>query len=137
MKTLAQLAAVQKQQHGKGRLPLTFLWTADRLPPAGCKDTTRRLWSPTRIEVFRRYAATGRIVPAWDNSPRVKEAQQIGWAQINSIHVEPLSALTPEEVAREGFPEMSVVEFLDRFFWKLQPDTEITVVRFTFEPLQP
>lgn len=40
--------------------------------------------------------------------------------QVVSVRREPLDAITPEEVAREGFPGMSPTEFIRRFFLEAQ-----------------
>lgn len=132
---LEQVASHQRIQYGTNGLPLTFAWTADRLPPNGCKDTTRRQWSDARIKTFRGYADQRRVIPAWDNSPRVKTSKQIGWARIDRVEFDCLYWLTPDEVRREGYPDLSVLEFTERFFKGCDPDQPLAVIRFTFEPL--
>ncbi len=48
---------------------------------------------------------------------------------------EPLSAITPDEVAREGFPGMEPHDFVQRFFVDAQglgPDAEVTRIQWRY-----
>jgi hypothetical protein len=43
---------------------LSFGWTSQYLPPNGCKDTTRRIWSGRTVEpVVIRFKFTPLILP--------------------------------------------------------------------------
>lgn len=40
--------------------------------------------------------------------------------EVISVRREPLAAITPDDVAREGFPDLTPAEFVDRFFVRAQ-----------------
>lgn len=55
--------------------------------------------------------------------------------EIVSIRREPLSAITDEDVAREGFPEMGRADFINRFFVEAQgiyPHEDVTRIEWRY-----
>jgi hypothetical protein len=64
-------------------------------------------------------------------APLVRVAE----VEVLSVSREPLSAITADEVAREGFPGMAPAEFIDRFFTEAQgipPHAEVTRVEWRY-----
>lgn len=60
---------------------------------------------------------------------------RVAEVEVVSVRREPLAAITPDEVAREGFPGMEPAEFVRRFFveaQKLSPDTEVTRIEWRY-----
>jgi hypothetical protein len=57
--------------------------------------------------------------------------------EVISVRREPLSAITADEVAREGFPGMSPTEFVRRFFVEpqgIQPGDLVTRIEWAYVP---
>jgi hypothetical protein len=57
--------------------------------------------------------------------------------EVVSVRREPLSAITADEVAREGFPGMSPAEFIRRFFVEpqgIQPGDLVTRIEWAYVP---
>jgi hypothetical protein len=103
---------------------LSFTYTADRLL-AGAKTVTRRKgWHDLKPgttllacrEGWRRGAMKGR--------------GPLGRVRVLSVRRERLGDITPEEVALEGYPELTPAEFLARFFAGADPDTEVNRIEF-------
>jgi len=69
---------------------------------------------------------------------RGEKMQRIAVIRIVSVTREPLDMIQPDDVAREGFPTMTVAEFV-RFFCRLNncdPKTEVTRIEFEYEENQ-
>lgn len=128
-RTLAELAATQPPS-----LPISFGWTSDRLPPNGCKSVTRRKWSDKRLKTMRRYCEEGRVLPAVNKSLCYGGAQ-IGWLRLVSITSEVLAAIDQAEVVKEGYPELTRDEFLQKFFSDTLPNEIVTRIEFKYEAL--
>lgn len=128
VQTLAELAATQR-----GALPISFGWTADRLPPHGCKSVTRRKWSDQRVKTMIGYCEDGRVLPAVNKS-LCYGGHQIGWLLLQSVTREYLAAIDQDEVIKEGYPELTRNQFLERFFLNTSPRIVITRIEFTYEP---
>ncbi|MBN9748624.1 hypothetical protein DMP23_47445 [Amycolatopsis sp. A1MSW2902] len=55
--------------------------------------------------------------------------------EVVDVRREPLRDITAEDVAREGFPELSPAEFVDRFFVRAQgiaPDEVVTRIEWRY-----
>lgn len=55
--------------------------------------------------------------------------------EVVSVRREPLNAITPAEVALEGFPDMEPREFIQRFFVDaqgMQPSDEVTRIEWRY-----
>ena len=55
--------------------------------------------------------------------------------RVKEVSFEPLEAITPEDVIREGFPEMTCGQFIDMFIKShkgVKPETEITRIVFGY-----
>lgn len=107
---------------------VSFALTAGAVK-AGLKTVTRRLWKPSHRAKFHQ----GKIVDAWDALP-FAGGQKFATLELTADPVlQPLSAITLEDVAAEGFPHLSVDEFIGSV-WQEQiggsPDDVVTVVRF-------
>ena len=66
------------------------------------------------------------------------ERQQVlGRIRVKSARQEPLDEITLEDVAREGFPDMSVTWFIDMFCraMKCKPGTLVTRIEFECVPV--
>ena len=132
---------------------ISFGWTAQLLPPRGCKDTTRRLWSDRTVAMWQKAWDTNpdKLHAAWDKSPFVNGSQQVGSIQlIERPFLEKLHHMGDDEITREGHPELSRDEFIDKYFWKPKKSwdteqdyaeysklmqTEFCVIRFNYIPL--
>ena len=137
---------------------ISFGWTADLLPPNGCKDTTRRYWSDRTLQSWKNaidfYPTEWHF--AFNKMPFAQGAKQIGLIRpIAMPYREPLRLLTKEEVAREGRPDLlsaddPVEAFIKEYFWKPKKswdrdrrdaewrsllDSEPVVFRFEFRSL--
>ena len=131
---------------------LSFGWTSHLLPPRGCKDTTRRIWSDKTLNSWVKAYNThpDKLHKAYDKSAFAK-GKQIGWLRLKEVpFVERLGDITAEEVAREGHPELKTGEFIERYFfhpkkrinpteyriaWAEAIDRKVVVVRFEFSPM--
>lgn len=61
---------------------------------------------------------------------------RIADVQVVAVRREPLSAITADEVAREGFPGMSPAEFIRRFFVDaqgIQPGDLVTRIEWMYQ----
>lgn len=132
---------------------LSFGWTAHLLPPNGCKDTTRRQWSERTLKAWQKAwdENPNKLHKAYDKCSFVKGAKQIGWITLKERpFLEPLRKLTPVEITREGHPELTWLEFIEKYFWKPNKNwdddtlnlewckllkTEFVVVRFDYQSL--
>lgn len=100
----------------------------------GNKSVTRRQWSKRTIAMWQKAWDEKRYIhQAWDKSPRNK-GKFIGTIVLQERpYLEKLSQMPEEDLASEGFPELDRQSFIDRFF-EGNPDQEVCVVRFKFEP---
>lgn len=99
----------------------------------GNKSVTRRQWSERTIAMWQKAWDEKRYIhQAWDKSPR-NGGKNIGTIVLQERpYLEKLSQMPEEDLASEGFPELSRQEFIDRFF-EGNSDQEVCVVRFKFE----
>lgn len=92
------------------------------------KTVTRRMgW---------RFAKVGDICNGVEKAQGLKKGEKIvvmGRHRFTDVRFEPLNAVTPEDVVKEGFPEMTVDEFI-AFYCKghrgCTPETEVTRLEF-------
>ena len=59
--------------------------------------------------------------------------KKLGLIRILSIRREPLNVITPEDVAKEGFPDCSVEDFINMICSHYKCDSEININRIEFE----
>ena len=136
VKTLAEIAIEQKEIFGTNGRELSFAWTLDRLPPVGCKEETRRKFNKRTYKLYRTYYWQQRIFPAF-NKVRFAGGRQIGWCRLtDEPRVENLAQLTQGAIRREGYPELSVSEFVEKFFKKHDVYTQFLLLSFEFEPIE-
>ena len=101
----------------------------------GKKTVTRRLWKDKTLKSWQRFWDEGRLEhQAWDKTPRVKGARQIGTITLtHRPYLEQLGDMSKLDLLLEGGMCKTLPEF-----WELvggDEDTVVTVVRFTFEAL--
>jgi hypothetical protein len=92
--------------------PLVFTETHE-LVKAGKKTVTRRICDRAPGGTVKRYRV-GCYSKMFDGSPRTG-GKQFGVAFIMSRRMETLYDITPEEVALEGYPNLSPAEFIALF----------------------
>jgi len=64
-----------------------------------------------------------------------EKIETLGTIRVISKTFEPLNAITKEEVIKEGFPEMSVLQFIEMFCKTHKgctPETEITRIEYCY-----
>lgn len=133
-KPLANRAYQQKLLYGSNTLPISFGWTSDVLLQ-GLKTQTRRQWTDKRLECFIKYFDQQRIVPAL-NKQKCYGGSQIGWVMLTQKpYLQPIKEMPESDVSLEGYPSLSQQEFVNKFFTKLNPETQLVVINFEFEPL--
>ena len=114
---------------------LSFGWTADYLPPKGCKDTTRRLWSDRYFLAACNAWEDGRHWHDAVNKQLCYGGEYIGrWRMLEKPFKQAIVEMTPDELIREGGMCNSVDEFIDKYF-KGDRSLVPVVVRFHFVPL--
>ena len=99
------------------------------------KSVTRRLWKFSHAKKFIRAYQKGLKVQALNKDQRYG-GKQVGWLTLLEEPYEQLLSQMPlEDLAAEGFPELTLTEFCERFF---EGNLELTpwVIRFKFEPLE-
>jgi hypothetical protein len=111
---------------------LSFGWTAEYLPPAGTKDTTRRVWAARTLATWQK---------AWDENRLEHDAvdrciayggSRIGWIYLKERpFLQRLSDMPTSDLVREGGMVSSVDEFIERYFAG-DRDLEVAVIRFKF-----
>lgn len=85
----------------------------------------------------------GTVHQAWSRTPRVKGARKLGTIRaVQNAFYEPLQMITRAGVIAEGFPGMTVDEFIEFFlqeanrgykgFFPLTADFPISVARFEY-----
>jgi hypothetical protein len=96
------------------------------------KDITRRLgwW----------FLKDGEIVNGIEKGQGLKKGETVkvlGPIVIVNTRPEPLEAITPKDVVREGFPEMTTGQFIDFFCKGMGATPQTTVNRIVFRYLDP
>lgn len=114
---------------------ISFGWTAMYLPPKGCKDTTRRVWSDRTFGAWCKAWEEQRLIHDAVDKQLCFKGKYIGKIQlIEKPFKEKLSEMSPNELIREGGMTNSVNEFIEKYF-KGDRDLVVAVVRFKFTPL--
>jgi hypothetical protein len=114
---------------------LSFGWTADYLPPKGCKDTTRRIWKESYYEAYCRAWDDGRYWHDAVNKQLCFGGHYIGrFKLLERPFKQPIAEMTPDELIREGGMVDTVDEFIEKYF-KGDKSLAPVVVRFKFVPL--
>ena len=121
------------QQNNSCRIAISFGWTVPQLF-AG-KSVTRRCWKDSYGQQFiKRWRRGITTYIALDKNWR-QGGKQIGWITLTvAPYKERLCEMRYEDVAAEGFPELTRDEFIERFF-NGDDQQEVWVVRFRFTPL--
>ena len=95
------------------------------------KTVTRRLgWN---------FLKTGDELNAVNKTMGFKKSERpvhLAKIRVVSVRQEPIAAITAEDVAREGFPEMSVKEFVELFGRinpKCSPETVVNRIEFEYQ----
>ncbi len=110
---------------------MAFTMTVEQVR-AQTKDVTRRRgwWNEEKDEPR---VPPGGVIIAIEKGmglPRGSKQVVICPIEVVSVRREPLSALTPDDVVREGFPDMSVPEFLSMFGGRI--DELVTRIEFSY-----
>lgn len=98
----------------------------------GTKDVTRRLgWATLR--------AGDEIVAVRKCMGLRKGERQtvLGRIHVVSVRAERLDAVTPEDVRREGFPDLTPAEFVDFFCRSSRCSVNVVVTRIEFRKVAP
>lgn len=96
---------------------------------AKTKTVTRRVgWKNARA---------GEVLCGVEKAQGLKKGEKIvrlGYIEVVSARREPLSAITDEEIVREGFPEMSRQQFIDFFCSanRTTPDADVTRIEYKY-----
>lgn len=110
---------------------ISFAMTVDQLRD-GSKDVTRRFgW---------KHLKPGDQLCAIEKGMGLKRGESVrrlGVITVVDVRTEPLSAITQDDVVREGFPDMSVADFVVMFSCKMrcERDAPVRRIEFTFEPM--
>jgi hypothetical protein len=110
---------------------MSFMLTTQQIL-AGTKDVTRRLgWWTLK---------PGDQLNAVEKGMGLKRGQKVvrlRRIEVTSVRHERLDAITPEDVVREGFPEMTTSQFVEMFCRTHQGCTPATIVnRIEFKYLE-
>lgn len=103
---------------------------------------TKRQYRERTKTVTRRmgweFARVGDVCNGVEKAQGLKKGEKIvvmGQHKFTDVRREPLNAVTPEDVVKEGFPEMTVEEFIT-FYCKghkgCTPETVITRMEYEF-----
>lgn len=108
---------------------LMSFWLTREQFIAQLKDVTRRLgW------VFLKPGDLVWGCEKCQGLPKGSSVVKLGLIRIVDVRREPLNAITPEDVKREGFPDLTPPEFVE-FFCKhmgVTPETIVTRIEFEY-----
>lgn len=93
----------------------------------GSKDLTRRLgWK--NAKPGDRFMGVRKAMGLKKGEKQVT----LGPSEVISARREPLNAITQEDVIREGFPDMTPVQFVEMYCrgMRCKPETEVTRIEF-------
>ena len=97
------------------------------------KTVTRRLWKDATANTFINYFEESKEIPALNKSLR-NGGQEIGLLKLTEKPFKQnLKKLTTEDLVKEGFPKLSIKEFIDKFFDGNQ-NQDVWVINFKFFP---
>lgn len=105
---------------------ISFAMTIDAFV-SGQKDVTRRSGWRT-LEPGDRLMAVEKAM----GLKKGEKMQKLGEIEVVDVRREPLDSITAEDVAREGYPDMSQAEFVAKFCKanKCFPDAAVTRIEF-------
>jgi len=113
---------------------ISFGWTAQYLPPRGCKDATRRLWSDRTFNSWLKAWDEGRLIHDAVNKQLCYGGERIGKVEmIERPFLQFLYDMPDSDLIREGGMVNTVQEYVDTYFkgdFNLRP----AVIRFNFTP---
>lgn len=94
----------------------------------GSKDVTRRLgwWNLKAGDHFMAVVKSQGLKPG-------EQIQRLGECEVVSVREEPLYMISDEDCVREGFPEMSPVDFVMMFTEHMGCLSEVNVNRIEFK----
>ncbi|NEP55992.1 MAG: ParB N-terminal domain-containing protein [Symploca sp. SIO2G7] len=113
---------------------LSFGYTADKLHQ---KTVTRRDWKERYAQQFIKSFREGKLVDAYDKSPRNGGKKVAALRLTAEPYQEKLEDMPESEVTLEGYPELSKQEFIDKFFGDFDTAQPLWVVRFAVVPFSP
>lgn len=97
------------------------------------KTQTRRLgWQ--NAKVGEHLTGCRQVMGRRRKDGTVEPLVRLADVEVVSVRRERLDAITPEDVAAEGFPDWTPQQFVDFFCrsMKCRPDTEVTVIEFSY-----
>lgn len=65
--------------------------------------------------------------------PKGGHVEKMGKIEILNVRREPLNAITPEDVIREGFPDMTPAEFVTMFCRNMKCDADEVITRIEYK----
>lgn len=116
---------------------ISFAWTTPAVV-IGQKTETRRDWSPKTFAMIKKAMDEGRLVDAWDKSPRFG-GKEFGKVRIlNLVEAEDSRTIPEGSWQKEGFHVLTMLEAkigksspIDVWeFWKNENDQDQVVVTF-------
>lgn len=127
--TQAEAESISSRSISFGEVPQDLLFS-------GSKTQTRRDWKPSYMAGFVQDYLEGKLVRALDKG-YYAGGKQIGLLKLTAKpRLEILADMKEEDLAAEGFPDMSKEKFIKRFF-KGEEDKEVCVIKFKFIPNEP
>ena len=108
---------------------MTFAMTKPQLLDGSKTDTRRMGWSKTRAG--DRITAVEKCMGLRNGEKQVVLAEIV----VTDVRREPLDAITPEDCAREGFPDMSPAKFVAMFRKAMRCQSSDQVTRIEFKKL--
>jgi hypothetical protein len=103
--------------------------------------TTQQVINETKTVTRRNAwwnAKVGQLIFACKKCMGLKKGEKVERLKLiclTDVRKEPLNAITPEDVVREGFPEMTTAEFIEMFCRThkgVTPDTEIMRLEYKY-----
>lgn len=108
---------------------LSFSATIDQVL-ARTKTVTRRMrWG--RLREGQVLLAVNKAMGLKPDTPRIR----LGLVRVTSVRVEPLEAITAEDVAAEGFPEWRPLDFIDFYAktFRVPPSALVRRIEFAYQ----
>ena len=103
---------------------------------SGEKTMTRRYWGPQNQQLHLDCYFQGKLVRVWRGQGH---SCTVGWVLYTNMYYQNLMLMSNEDVKLEGFPGLSVQQFIERHMSKkgvcvVPPDEEVLVINFKFFP---
>ncbi len=112
--------------------PISFKLTLPQLL-SGKKTVTRRVWKDSHAKKFIKAFNDGKFIPAYDKDQR-NGGKLVGYLVLEcEPYKECINNMVESDVINEGFPELTLDEFKERFFKEqVINDEDVWVIRFEF-----